>query len=181
MKDRFEVIGIDISADMLAIARARLPEVALHRADMARFDLGERFDAVVCLFSSIGYMTDAAALAGAYGCFRSHLDAGGIAVVEPWFEPDAWEAGRVSHEVHESDGTVVVRVNRSGRSGATSILDAHHLVSLDGGPVTHLHERHVMGLFTRDEHLAAFAAAGFDAEHDPEGLMGRGIYIATAL
>ncbi len=178
---RFDVTGFDVSEEMLAVARARLPGVALHHADMARFDLGVRFDAVLCLFSSIGYMTDRVGLDAAYGCFRSHLDTGGIAVVEPWFEPGDWEAGRVSQEVHEGDGSLVVRVNRADRTGATSILDAHHLVSLDGGPVAHFHERHVMGLFGRDEHLAAFEAAGFDVEHDPEGLMGRGIYIAAAV
>ena len=42
---------------MLGIARHRLPGVPLHLADMRDFDLPERFDAVTCLFSSIGYLT----------------------------------------------------------------------------------------------------------------------------
>ena len=44
--------------------------------------------------------------------------------------------------------------------------------------VEHFTERHDLGLFTREEQLAAFRAAGLEVEHDVEGLMGRGLYIA---
>ena len=53
----FEVAGVERSPSMLEVARRRVPDVALHEGDMRSFDLGERFDAVVCLFSAIGYMT----------------------------------------------------------------------------------------------------------------------------
>ena len=52
--DHFEVVGLDKDREMLAIARQRLPGVCFYEADMVDFDLGSRFDAVICLFSSIG-------------------------------------------------------------------------------------------------------------------------------
>ena len=52
----FRVEGIDISDDQLAVARTRLPGVELHQGDMTTFDLGRTFDAVTCMFSSIGYV-----------------------------------------------------------------------------------------------------------------------------
>src|SRR6185369_14765987 len=48
--------GLDISEEMLAIARRKHPAVVFHHADMADFDLGRRFDVVACLFSSIAYV-----------------------------------------------------------------------------------------------------------------------------
>ena len=43
----------------------KLPGRRVHEGDMRRFDLGATFDAVTCLFSSIGYMpTDATTSAG---------------------------------------------------------------------------------------------------------------------
>lgn len=40
-------------------------------------------------------------------------------------------------------------------------------------------ERHDLALFTYEEHLGAFRAAGLDVTYDPEGLMGRGLYIGA--
>ncbi len=43
----FDVVGVDVGADMLATARARAPELEWVEADLAALDLGRRFDAVV--------------------------------------------------------------------------------------------------------------------------------------
>ena len=53
---KYEVEGLDLDPDMLAVARERLPGAAFHQGDMSSFDLDQRFDAVVCMFSSIGYV-----------------------------------------------------------------------------------------------------------------------------
>src|SRR5258707_11718440 len=56
LREHYTLEGLDLDEQMLAIARQRNPEVVFHHADMADFDLGRRFDAIVCLFSSIGYV-----------------------------------------------------------------------------------------------------------------------------
>ena len=52
----YEVSGLDLDPQLLAIARERLGAVELHEGDMTAFSLGRRFDVVTCLFSSIGYV-----------------------------------------------------------------------------------------------------------------------------
>ena len=43
----------------------------------------------------------------------------------------------------------------------------------------HYTERLELGLFTRDEMTWAFESAGMAVRYDSEGLMGRGLYLAT--
>jgi hypothetical protein len=36
-----------------------------------------------------------------------------------------------------------------------------------------------LSLFRHEDHLDAFQGAGLDVEHEPEGLMGRGLFLGT--
>jgi len=43
--------------------------------------------------------------------------------------------------------------------------------------VSHFSEEHTLGLFTHENYLTAFRAAGLDVSFDSDGLTGRGLYI----
>src|SRR3712207_7289123 len=49
----------------------RYPDVRFHQGDMTDFDLGRRFDVVVCLFSAIGYVLTEERLRQTLANFRS--------------------------------------------------------------------------------------------------------------
>lgn len=69
--DRAE--GVDIEPQMLAIARQKLPDTTFTEGDMRSFALERTFDAVTCLFSSIGYMANTAELNDAVANLAAHL------------------------------------------------------------------------------------------------------------
>ena len=174
----FEVEGVELSPDMLAAASERLPGVPLHQADMRTFALGRRFDAVTCLFSAIGYMTTPGDLSTALANMRDHLVDGGVLVVEPWFAPDEWYDGTVSSESGKSGDLAVARVSRSWREGDDSLIEMHYALARPDRTWS-FSEVHRMGLFTTDQQLDAFRAAGFDVDHESPGITGRGLFVAV--
>jgi SAM-dependent methyltransferase len=176
---RYHVAGLDLDAEMLAVARERLPQASFHQGDMADFDLGRSFDAVVCMFSSIGYVRTEERLGSALAAMARHLQPGGVLVVEPWLSPDVWQDRHVGGVFVDEPKLKIARMNAARRDGDVSVVDFHYLVATPAG-VEHFTELHELGLFTVEQHLAAFRAAGLEAEHDPEGPMGRGLYVAAA-
>src|SRR5207302_1516830 len=64
----FAVEGVDADPAMLAEAHRKLPQTPLHEGDMRTLQLGRRFDAVTCLFSSVGYLRTAGELDAAVAC-----------------------------------------------------------------------------------------------------------------
>ena len=173
LSGRYTVEGVDASPEMLAVARSRLPDVPLHAGDLRHLDLGRQFDAVTCLFSSIGYVTDRAGLHQAIAGLARHLAPGGVLIVDGWIRPDAWE-DRQRPEVEQADDgeTLVVRVGRSSREGNLTTLQMHHLVCTDGG-IRHFSERHLLALEPTDAYVAAAEAAGLQVEVECDYMPGR--------
>ena len=175
----YEAEGLDLDPEMLAVARERLPKVAFHEGDMADFDLGKRFDAVVCMFSSIGYVRSEERLRSAIAAMAQHLEPGGVLVVEPWLSPEVWVDRHVGAVFVDEPELKIARMNVGEREGEVSIFEFEYLVGTPNG-LERFNERHELGLFTVEQYLKAFRAAGLEVDHDPEGPMGRGLYIASA-
>jgi ubiquinone/menaquinone biosynthesis C-methylase UbiE len=178
LKRRYSAEGLDLDPALLAIARQRNPEVTFHEADMTGFELSDRFDVIVCLFGAIGYVKTLIRLREALACIQRHLKPGGVLLVEPWFTPDSFVSGRLNALYVDEADLKIARMNISSRKGNISVLDFHYMVGTPQGIET-FSERHELGLFSHEEYMIALYGSGFDGLHDPQGLNGRGLYIAT--
>jgi SAM-dependent methyltransferase len=176
LKEYYAVEGLDADPAMLAAARARLRDVPFHQGDMEAFEVGRRFDVVTCLFSAIAYARTPERLARALRAMADHTHAGGLVIVEPFFSPDRWSDGYLGADFVDEPDLKLARMNVSRREGRLAVLDFHFLVATPAG-VEHFTERHDLALFTHEEYLAACGAVGLEVSYDPEGLMGRGLYI----
>lgn len=174
--DRVE--GLELSAQMRAVAREKLPDTTIHAGDMSDFNLATVFDVVTCMFSTVGYLPSVAALESAVRCMAGHLRAGGTLVVEPWWFPEDFLDGHVAGDVLHGDGRTVARVSRGHRDGRRTVVDVHYLVA-DAEGIRHFTDRHVNTLFSRDEYLAAFKGAGCSVEYLPDGPSGRGLFVGV--
>lgn len=174
----YQVEGLDLDAEMLAVASQNYPDISFHQADMAEFDMGKQFDVVTCLFSSIGYVKTTERLNQAAQAMANHLLPGGVLIVEPWFTPEQWKPGRVSALFVDQPDLKISRMNISEIEGRLSFFIFNYLVGTPQG-VEYFTERHDLGLFTHEEYLEAFRKTGLEVTHDPEGLDGRGLYIGV--
>jgi SAM-dependent methyltransferase len=175
----YAVEGVDVSPAMLAVARRRLPDVPLHLADMRQLDLGRSFDCVLCLFSSIGYITDPAEMRSTIDRLAAHVGPGGVLILDGWIRPDEWnDQYRGGPEFASDDETAVVRLAFSRRVGRITEMDMHHLVRTEAG-VEHFSETHRLALTPTAEYVAAVEDAGLKARVMPDYMPFRDRIVGT--
>lgn len=175
-RKEFECVGVDLDDRLLELARARCPEVRFVQGDMLDFELGERFDVVTCLFSSIAYMRTPDRLERAIATIARHVAPGGVLLLEPSFKPDRWQVDHVGALFVDRPELKAARIGHSAREGDVAIVTLHYLIGSPEG-VSYLEERHAFGLFSDPQYSRAFERAGLSFEVDEEGPYGRGMLI----
>ncbi len=92
-----DVTGLDASAEMLQVAREKLPGVAFIQADFTSFALPTRFALVYSVFDSLNNLLTLGAFSSMARSVYAHLRPGGFFVFDVNTTPglrDLWEAGR---------------------------------------------------------------------------------------
>jgi SAM-dependent methyltransferase len=158
------VVGVDRSAPMVARAHAKaaaaLPPLAVtfHESDIRDLDLDRRFDAVLMMFTVLGYQHDDAELMATLGVVRRHLAPGGLFVFDFWNAPAVLAERPRERHLSVTDGsTCITRQTRP-------VLDTDRhlcrvcfdLQRIDGsGRATQWQEEHVVRYYFLHELEAA--------------------------
>jgi len=174
----YAVVGADLSAEMLTVCRGKHPDIELHQGDYAQLDIGRRFDAVLCLFSSIGYVRTLDRLNVAMSNLAAHTEPGGVVIVDGWLRPERAIDGFQGQQSFERDGVLVTRSTLAFvRDGQTDMY-AGHVVN-DGSEIRTYIERHQMGVFDDAEFLTSMTEAGLTDLEVLTGFDGRGRFVGT--
>ena len=175
-----EVDGIDVDGAALELARQKNVGRSFLTADMVDFDLRRRFDAVLCLFGSIGYLKTLDRVTSSLHCFRRHLSPGGVVVLEPFLAPEEFKANQVVVQRGTGARGSVERVCRTEVTGTLARLHFEYRTE-DASGVHRSSETHELGLFSRDELQSSLASAGLNAVFEEGGLTGRGVWLAEVV
>lgn len=82
----YEVTGVDLSAPMIAVARAKNrrlnSNLRFFEADLSDFELEDTFEAATCLYDSLNYILEPSKLQSAFERVAHHVEPGGLFVFD---------------------------------------------------------------------------------------------------
>jgi SAM-dependent methyltransferase len=108
--------GMDISPNMLDIARARLPGIQFIQGDISSFDLGRRFDVIVCTYDVLNHLPEFNRWISCFACTRKHLTEGGLFIFDINTVGHLNRVACEQPQVHEFDGnTAIINVSAEER------------------------------------------------------------------
>jgi len=177
----FQCTGIDINRVMIKIAKNKVPDAKFKVADMMNFRLKEKFDVIICLFSSIGYVQNFDNLARTLENVYEHLSDDGLVMIEPWVFRKDFLKGKIVIDTYEDEKVKLVRMATSKIVRSNWLIFMHYLVG-ERGEIRHVKELHKMLAVDYEDYVKAFELAGFKGiKFLKENLWNgcRGLLIAT--
>ena len=176
----FLCTGIDINRDMIKTAKNKVPNARFKVADMMDLQLEEKFDVIICLFSSIGYVQTFNNLAKALENFYRHLNDEGLVMVEPWVFKEDFKK-KISLDAYEDEDVKLVRMATSEIVRARWLIFMHYLIG-EQGRIRYAKELHKMLALDYQDYVEAFKSTRFkNMEFLKENLWDgcRGLFVAT--
>lgn len=181
LKDDYKVSGLDLSKDMLALAGKKFPDIKFHLGNLVDFELQSNFDAVICLYGSIGFVRTVNNLRASMKRIAAHLRPGGVVLITPWSTEEEFKDLIVVDAADKPD-LKIVRMEQV-RLKEPKIIEVtfHHLLGKNN-KVTYHKQSMEIGLFSRQEYLSAMTNAGLKIVEEYTGTDVRGgAYIAKRI
>ncbi|MEK6983027.1 MAG: class I SAM-dependent methyltransferase [Nanoarchaeota archaeon] len=179
LRKKFSCTGMDINSQMLRIAKNRLKNMIIIKANMTNFEFNKKFDVITCLFSSIGYAKTHTQLIRTINNLSRHLKKGGIVIIDGWIKPELFNVGFLHLDTYNSDKLKIVRMGISRRKGNKSILEMNYLIG-EGKRIKHFKDLHELGLFEVSKFLKIMKNAGLRAIFLKKGFLeDRGVYVGV--
>jgi len=175
--------GLDINNRMIEIAKSKVPEAKFKIANMIDFRLKDRFDVIICLFSSIGYVQNLPNLKKTLENFYRHLNDSGLVIVEPWVFKKDFKKGHISIDTYVDDELKFVRMARSKISTSMWLIFMHYLVGKNQ-KIEYFTEVHKMLALNYKDYVKALKSSGFkDIRYLTENLWDgcRGLFVARKM
>ena len=81
-EDGFDISGIDLSEDMLRIAREKYPEIVFDRMDMRELAVEKKKDVIISVADSMNYLESADDMTQVMKCVKESLLPGGVFIFD---------------------------------------------------------------------------------------------------
>jgi len=162
----YEMVGIDISSDMLSCAKSKTLERGLDilylNQDVAGFELYGTVDAVVCLMDSINYITRKDDLKKVFGLVNNYLNPGGLFIfdINTPYKFEKVLGGNVYYSIE--DDIAYIWQNKYDRPRRICRFDLTFFIQ-KGDSYKRFDEVHYERAFTLDELRKSITGAGMES------------------
>lgn len=171
--DGYNVSGLDLSEDMLEQARKKFPNIRFHPGNLIDFELKTDFDAMICLYGSIGFVRTVDNLRASMKRIAAHLRPGGVALITPWSTAESFR-NLIVVDATDRPELKIARMEQVRLKEPTIIeVTFHHLLGRNDEVSYHTQSMEI-GLFSRDEYLSAMTEAGLAIVEEYSGADVRG-------
>ena len=130
-KKGFEIIGVDLNQEMLDVAKTKTNKIKFYQGDMRTFKLKEKFDIILCLFSTIHYNQNYEELEKTINNFKEHLNENGLLIFDMGFNEERWEGSHLHVGNWSNKEADLVRFSKSRREGNFGLLDMAYILYKD--------------------------------------------------
>jgi SAM-dependent methyltransferase len=162
LKKHFDITSIDISPDMLALARKLNPEVEYIEGDMRSVRLDRQFDAVV-IHDSILYMQTLDELKAAFETAYEHLKKDGLMITycEEWPEHFIQNKVRSQRNTKDKIDLIFIENYYDPEPDDTTYEGTFIYLIRRDGKLEINHDFHTMGIFPLDDWRRTICDVGF--------------------
>lgn len=172
-KDNYHVSGLDLSEDMLALARIKFPGLSFHIGNLIDFELEMDFDAIICLYGSIGFVKTVENLRASMERIAAHLRPEGVVLITPWSTVEDFRDIIVVDTADRPDLKIARMEQVCLKEPKIIEVTFHHLLGKNNN-VTYHKQSMEIGLFSRQEYLSAMNDAGLKVIEEYTGTDVRG-------
>jgi len=172
-KNDYNVSGLDLSEDMLDLARKKFPGIRFHLANLIDFKLETVFDAIICLYGSIGFVKTVENLRASMKRIAAHLRPNGLALITPWSTVEDFQDIIVVDAANQPDLKIARMEQVRLKEPQIVEVTFHHLLGKNN-EVTYHKQSMEIGLFSREDYLSAMTDAGLKVVEEYTGTDVRG-------
>jgi SAM-dependent methyltransferase len=160
----YQLTGVDLSEEMLKVAREGGPQLSFVQGDVRSVRLGKTFDVVLSLFHVMSYQTTNDDLRAALSTVREHLAPGGLFVFDCWYGPAVLSSRPETRIKRLEDANIqVTRLAEPVLHPNENLVDVNYHVLIrdkQSGAVEELRETHKMRYLFAPEVLLLLDGAG---------------------
>lgn len=171
LKDDFSCIGVDINEEMLKVAKKNVKGVDFRKQDMISLYMGKKFDVIISLFGSIGYVKTYENLEKTIQNFSNHLKPDGVVIIDSWLTKSDYIIGFPHMTTYDGEDIKIARLNVSKMRDNLSVIEFHFLIAERNKDVKYLKDLHELGLFEVDKTIEIMNNANLKSKHLKRGLM----------
>ncbi|MBU3549905.1 class I SAM-dependent methyltransferase [Polynucleobacter sp. MWH-Berg-3C6] len=176
------VMGVDLSEQMLDLARERSKQLSLSRpleffnADVRTYRVDKKFDIVTSLFHVLSYQTTDDDLNDTFQTAALHLEVGGLFIFDFWYGPAVlWQHPTMRIKRYQGNGLNLTRIAEPVIDDTRNVVDVNYSIyghRSGDSEIFQVNERHSLRYLFISELDKLMSHNNFSRVHMEEWLTG---------